>query len=113
MNFQTNAMNGSRVEVSGWDANEDFFVEKTYFDSEGEGKKEITLRNLLREGCVLFLRVLDPLATGNNFPVPYQAVNIMGRDADGRVRVGLERLRPRASRGQTELSLHQTTVQVA
>jgi hypothetical protein len=47
MNLQMDTMNCSRVEVSGWDAKEDFFVEKTYFDSEGEGRKEITLQNSL------------------------------------------------------------------
>lgn len=111
MNHQMDTMTGPRVEVSGWDAREDFFVEKTYFNSEGD--KEITLKNSLREGCVLFLRVLEPLSTGSNFPVPYQAVHVERRDAEGRVRVGLERLRPGTSRGRTELAACKTTIKVA
>lgn len=113
MNLKANMMNGPRVEVSGWDAKEDFFVEKTYFKAEREGRKEITLRNSLRKGCVLFLRVLEPLSTGSNFPIAYQAVQVDGRDADGRVHVGLERLQPRASRSQADLAAHQITFKVA
>jgi len=113
MNFNTETLSGHRVEVSGWDAKEDFFVEKTYFDAEEEGKKEIKLLNSLREGCVLFLRVLEPLSTGSNFPVVYQAVHVASRDADGRLHVGLKRLQPRASRARTDFAAHQITFQVA
>jgi hypothetical protein len=31
MSLRTDVMDSSRVEVSGWDAKEDFFVEKTNF----------------------------------------------------------------------------------
>jgi hypothetical protein len=113
MNHQMDTMNSSTVEVSGWDAKEDFFVEKTNFDPEADGRMEIALRSSLREGCVVFVRVLEQLATGCSFPIAYQAMNIIGREKDGRARVGLKRLRPRALRGYTDLPLHSTATRVA
>jgi hypothetical protein len=113
MNHQMNTMNSSRVEVSGWDAKEDFFVEKTNSNPEAGGRMEIALRSSLREGCVVFVRVLEPRATGSSFPIAYQAKNIIGREEDGRARVGLERLRPRAQRGYTDLPFHITATRVA
>jgi hypothetical protein len=113
MEFQMDTSNGYRVEVSGWDTKETFFVEKTILEWEGEGKKEIALKSPLREGCVVFVRLLQPVASGNNFPIAYQARTIASQDANGRARVGLERLRPRASCKDTiELSV-KTTIKVA
>ena len=113
MEFQMDTSNGYRVEVSGWDAKETFFVEKTLLEWEGEGKKEIAVRSSLRDGCVLFVRLLQPITTGNTFPIAYQTRIIANRDADGRTRVGLERLRPRATCKDTiELSV-KTTIKVA
>jgi len=113
MNHQTDIMNGSRVEISGWDTKEDFFVEKANSDMEVEGRMEIALRNSLREGCIVFVRALQPLATGSSFPVAYQATNIRGRDQYGQARVGLERLRPIALREYIDLPLNPTTAWVA
>jgi hypothetical protein len=45
------------VEVSGWDASDAFFVEKTTLDWSGGDKKEISLRSTLCEGRVVFVRL--------------------------------------------------------
>ena len=113
MNLHTDPTSLSRVEVSGWDAKEYFFVEKTRFDLQGESWNEITLRSSLRESSVVFVRVLEPLVTGTNSPIAYQAMNIIGRAKDGRARICLERLRPRALRDYTDLSLHPAGARVA
>jgi hypothetical protein len=113
LSSRTDVMDSSRVEVSGWDAKEDFFVEKTSFIMEAEGRMEIALRSFLREGCVVFVRALEPFATGSSFPIAYQAVDIMGMDVYGRARVGLEQLRPRTFQGYTELALHPIAARVA
>jgi|ERR1700688_3282176 hypothetical protein len=113
MDFQMDASSGYRVEVSGWDAAETFFVEKTVLDWEGEGKKEIVVRRSLREGCVVFVRLLQPITTGITFPIAYQTRIITDKDSNGRTRVGLERLRPRPAYKDTiELSV-KTTIRVA
>jgi hypothetical protein len=40
---------------------------------------------------VVFVRVLEPLATGTYFPIAYQAMNIIRRAKDGRAWISLER----------------------
>jgi hypothetical protein len=113
MDFQTDPTIFSRVEVSGWDAKEDFFVEKTNFDLHSGSRNEITLMSSLREGCVVFVRVLEPVASGGTFPIAYQTTNINGRDKDGRARITLERLRPRVLRDYSDLALRPAGTRVA
>ena len=84
-----------RVEVSGWDASENFFVEKATLEWRGGEQKEITLPVRLREGCVLFVRLLQPTTSGVNVPIAYQAAKVTNDDSKGVFRVCLAQLRPR------------------
>jgi hypothetical protein len=95
MSFTPNEPNSYRVEVSGWDTSENFFVEKTMLDWGRDEKKEIHLRSALREGSVVFVRLLQPLASGNNFPIAYQAQRIGPRNGEGHSRICLTQLSPR------------------
>jgi hypothetical protein len=90
-----------RVEVSGWDASENFFVEKTLLNWGNDEEKEVHLRSDLREGSVVFVRLLQPLTNGNTFPVAYQAQRIGPRDPEGQTRINLAQLRPRPSYKQS------------
>ena|ERR1700741_5053196 len=90
-----------RVEVSGWDSKENFFVEKTTLEWNPEDKKSMLLRADIRPGCILFVRLLQPLSTVVSFPVAYEALTGAERDAHGAARVSLERLHPRASYKET------------
>jgi hypothetical protein len=92
--YEIESTSSYRVEVSGWDASEKFFVEKTTLTWDADEKKEITLRSCLREGSVVFVRVLQPFTNRIHFPVPYQAASVT-KDAAGRTLVQLARLRPR------------------
>jgi hypothetical protein len=85
-----------RVEVSGWDAKENFFVEKTSLDwGEYEGKT-VALHVAVRVDSVLFVRLLRPLGGGADFPVPHRAVKVEERGQDASCKdVGLEQLQPR------------------
>ncbi len=83
-----------RVEVSGWDASENFFVEKTALNWCDDAGKQVLLRNSLREGAIVFIR-LNQSATAQIFPIAYQAQKISPRDARGLSRVSLVQLRPR------------------
>jgi len=96
MDLQTNELNSYRVEVSGWDARENFFVEKTSLAWAHEGRKEVSLRSPLRQGCVVFVRLIQSLTQHSSFPVAYQAVAIDGKNALGRARVSLQQLHPRS-----------------
>ena len=98
MNFQLGVSESYRVEVSGWDASENFFVEKTILDWTSEESKEVLLHSALREGSVVFMRLLQPMSGSNNFPLAYQAVNVKPKDSTGKARVSLAQLRPKASR---------------
>jgi hypothetical protein len=102
MDFETGALDHYRVEVSGWDRAENFFVEKTTLDWNHEGKKDIALRAEVREGSVLFVRLLQTTVDVNNIPIAYQAAKIASKDSNGRTRLWLERLRPRSESPRLE-----------
>jgi hypothetical protein len=85
-----------RVEVSGWDARENFFVEKTSLDWRGQEGKTVALHTQVRIDSVLFVRLLRPLGGGADFPVPYRAVRMKDRSTDASCTdVGLEQMQPR------------------
>jgi hypothetical protein len=94
--------NTYRVEVSGWDSSENFFVEKTSLTWGQDAQKQITLKSELREGCMLFVRLLQPLSMVNAVPAAYQAINVAQKDAHGRTRVSLLPSRPRSTESSTE-----------
>ena len=62
-----------RVEVSGWDQDEIYFVEKSNLDWDEFAGKHISLKHMLPEGAMVFIRVLQPTAMRQSPPVPYQA----------------------------------------
>jgi hypothetical protein len=92
---RTNRGHCYRVEVSGWDAKENFFVEKTSLDwGEREGKT-VARHASVRIDSVLFVRLLRPLGGGADFPVPHRAVRVEDREKDASRRdVELEQLQP-------------------
>jgi hypothetical protein len=109
MDFQMNGHaemeNCYRVEVSGWDASEDFFVEKTMLHWGEHGDKDIRLRSSLREGCVVFVRVLQRFSNTDVISVAYQVARLSELDGEGCTIVRLAQLYPRRSLRQTlELS---------
>jgi hypothetical protein len=69
----TDSQEAYAVEVSGWDNNEDFFVEKTEVHwSEQSGKHILLLRPIV-SGALVFLRLIDPIRIDRVHPVPYRA----------------------------------------
>jgi hypothetical protein len=115
MDFHREVAPNYRVEVSGWDASEDFFVEKTGLEWNREEKKEIVLRSLLREGSVVFVRLLQSLGTTNTnaFPIAYHAVKVLPKDSSGQSRVFLEQLRPRETFKEASAIIASSTSKVA
>ena len=62
-----------RVEVSGWDTDENFFVENTELQwEEGTGKR-VRLSRPLRGSSIVFVRLLQPLSPTRGYPIAYQA----------------------------------------
>ena len=101
LNIHVNGEDSYRVEVSGWDAKENFFVEKTVLEWKPDDKKSILLRADIRPTCVVFVRLLQPMATAASFPIVYEALTSAEKDDAGTARVSLERLRPRANYKET------------
>ncbi|HEY4949583.1 MAG TPA: hypothetical protein VIH88_04545 [Candidatus Acidoferrales bacterium] len=85
-----------RVEVSGRDARENFFVEKTSLDWREREGKTVALHAIVRLDSVLFVRLLRPLGGGADFPVPHRALRVEDRNKDASCKdVGLEQMQPR------------------
>ncbi|HSY59476.1 MAG TPA: hypothetical protein VK795_07950 [Terriglobales bacterium] len=97
MDLDTNQPDRYRVEVSGWDAKDNFFVEETDLEWKAEDKKAVNLRCAVRAGGVVFVRLLQQLTAGTSFPVAYQVLTSAAKDSSGSTIVALERLRPKAT----------------
>lgn len=61
-----------RVEVSGWDKSQTFFVEKSELEWSEESGKHVTLRCAVPDGSVVFLRLIQPLSADRSQSVPYE-----------------------------------------
>lgn len=96
MDSEARELSNDRVEVSGWDAAESFFMEKTilYWNKTHQ---EIVLRPRLREGTMVFVRLTQPFEGEENFPVPYVVTKNLPIEIDGRTTVSIARLHPKPS----------------
>jgi hypothetical protein len=113
MAFQAEQDKSYHVEVSGWDISENFFVEKTLLDWGHDAQQEIRVRSTLREGCIVFVRLLQPLENGNNLPIAYQAVKVMPKESDGWTRICLAKLHPRTPYKESSKSESDSIIRIA
>jgi len=97
------ASSSYRVEVSGWDATQAFFLEKATL--HWNAGQEIALHARLRKGTVIFVRLLQPFESEENFPVPYVVARNLPVEIDGRVAVSLTRLHPIPSYRQSIIEM--------
>jgi hypothetical protein len=104
---------GYRVEVSGWDARECFFVEKSTLAWTESAGKTVALTALIRIGSVLFVRLIQPLGEGKGFPVPYRAVKFETDREGSRGVITLEQLQPRMAFRQTSVHFADSPSKVA
>ena len=91
-----------RVEVSGWDCAQMFFVEKSDLEWDEERGKNVVLNHMVKDGAILFVRLLQPTAPDRSFPVPYE-VEFSAETREGNFQVRIRRMRPRTAE-QDELS---------
>ena len=69
-----------RVEVSGWDLNEQFFVERAALQW-GQGEyRTVLIRQRVRQGALVFIRLLEGVAPSRSFPVAYRARQVIERE---------------------------------
>lgn len=71
-----------RVEISGWDEDESFFVEKSSLAGDELMGKHVALEHRITDGAIVFVRVLLPNSYHRSCPVAYQA-EFQGFDPDG------------------------------
>lgn len=64
------------VEVSGWDRDQDFFVEKCELEWSEDSGKQVALKRSLRDNTILFVRLLDPCEQDRSYPVVYRAESL-------------------------------------
>jgi hypothetical protein len=62
-----------RVEASGWDSAQSFFVEKSELEWNEVTGMHLTLTRSLRPGSIIFLRLLQTLSPSRSLPVAYHA----------------------------------------
>lgn len=84
-----------RVEVSGWDTGENFFVERTLLNWENDGRKEVILRTPLQEGALVFVRLVSEPTGNRTIPMTYQVHKIAKAGANQGAEVELERMHPK------------------
>ncbi|MHB8412882.1 MAG: hypothetical protein ACYDDI_13180 [Candidatus Acidiferrales bacterium] len=84
-----------RVEISGWDLSDNFFVEKAMLSRCGDGSRRVLLHTPLRVGALVFVRTTDEPSAERTIPVTYQVATINGRYASGGREVQLMQRRPR------------------
>lgn len=83
-----------RVEVSGWDQSQQFFVDKAELHWDEDSGKRLFLRAKLREGSVIFVRLLQPISPERSCPVAYTA-ELLHTASDRRNEYRLTQVHPR------------------
>lgn len=81
------------VEVSGWDSTQSFFVEKSDLEWNEETGKHVLLSRAVREGSILFVRLLQPIARDRSYPVAYVAEDGSSA-ANGQFQFRLKQVQP-------------------
>jgi len=72
-----------RVEVSGWDSDENFFVEKSSLNWDDFTGRHVSLCHMLEDGAMIFVRSMEQFAECKSSPVPYET-QFSGCDEAGR-----------------------------
>ncbi len=64
-----------RIEISGWDMDENFFVGKTDLEWS-KSEKKVRLQHAPRKGALVFVRLLGEAKQGSAYPVAYEIVDV-------------------------------------
>jgi hypothetical protein len=83
------------IEASGWDVNEEFFVELSELQWISGGGQRLTLHRALRVGAIIFLRLVHATALGPAFPVSYQVRTVRASNFVGTWELDLAELHRR------------------
>ncbi|MGO9642127.1 MAG: hypothetical protein ACLP1Y_12585 [Candidatus Acidiferrales bacterium] len=85
------------IEISGWNVEGEFFVEKADLRWNDMGEKRVSLRESVRDGAVVFVRLMIRKSDNATFPIAYQAELITDQRSRGTIEMKLIPCQPRAS----------------
>ena len=83
-----------KVEISGWDNDENFFVEQTQLEWSEHNQKKIVLRHRLASGAMVFLRLAEPAKLPASLPIAFRAGRIQAGPVQNTSLIQLEQLWP-------------------
>jgi hypothetical protein len=69
------------IEVSGWNIDAEFFVERAQLRWDGEGDKFVTLRSAVRTGSLLSVRTINASGTVGPLLMAYRAEFLPDRNS--------------------------------
>jgi len=82
------------IEISGWDSEEQFFVERCELQWNEESGKQVGLRRAVNDNAILLVRLLKGGDPDRSQPVAYEAEG-MGRTKTGMYQFRLNMVAPR------------------
>jgi hypothetical protein len=83
-----------RIEISGWDLDENFFVEKADLEWS-EGEKKVRLQHALRKGALVFVQLLGESKQASAFPLAYEIVDVTYQQQTRAYETLLSQMHPR------------------
>lgn len=98
------------VETSGWDAEENFFVEKTILQKNTNGTHKMELRARVRVGSLVFVRVSEETSMDRAVPVTYRVSTVCSDANYGTREVQVAVLRPRETATWSQFAFRETAV---
>jgi hypothetical protein len=98
------------IEISGWNVDGEFFVERAELRWNDLGEKRISLRETVRDGAVVFARLMSGNTGSPAVPIPYQAELVPDQRSRGTIEMKLVPCQPRSGEperaGSPEEQLH-------
>ena len=94
------ALGEYRIEISGWSADNSFFVERANLLWRADGERQVHLLCELREGAMIFVRSISSDRSNLSVPVAYKVKTVMPMDSDGRYPMDLEQMHPRCEKSR-------------
>ncbi|HVN08453.1 MAG TPA: hypothetical protein VMV61_05745 [Patescibacteria group bacterium] len=86
-----------RVEISGWDVNEEFFVERSALQWDEGEQRRVLIRKRVRRGALVFIRLLQDATASRTYPVAYRAQQVRECEGGSSFELSLSQVWPTAS----------------
>ncbi|HEV3218643.1 MAG TPA: hypothetical protein VGZ48_02650 [Candidatus Acidoferrales bacterium] len=100
MPSETCAETSYRIEISGWDLDENFFVEKADLEWS-ESRKMVRLQHAPRKGSLVFVRLLGETHQVRAYPLAYEILEVAYQQKARTYETLLSQVHPR-TRSETE-----------